>query len=61
MDGNLNFNHVRIAIMPNFERAGRVILIGATSAEALEAAGGYLLLDKAVRELLNKFHVEICG
>jgi hypothetical protein len=47
--------------MPNFEGAGRVILIVATSAEALEAAGGYLLSDKAVRELLDKFRVEICG
>jgi hypothetical protein len=57
MDGNLNVNYVRIAILPNFERAGRVILIGATSAEALEAAGGYLLSDEAIRELLDKFHV----
>lgn len=57
MDGNLNVNYVRIAILPNFEKAGRVILIGATSAEALEAGGTFVLSKDALPELLKVFHV----
>lgn len=55
MDGNLNVNYVRIVILPNFEKVGRVVLIVATSAEVLEAAGAYLLSDEAVHELLKRF------
>lgn len=56
MDGNLNVNYARVAILPNFQKTGRVILIGATSPEALEAAGDYLLSGEAIREILSNFH-----
>jgi hypothetical protein len=55
-DGNLNVNYVRIAIVPNFENSGHVILMGATSAEALEESGAYLLSEEAVSELKTLFH-----
>ncbi len=58
MDGTLNVNYVRIAILPNFRNSAHVILMGATSAEALEAAGVYLLSNESVTELLSIFHAQ---
>ena len=56
-DSNFQINYARIAILPNFENSARVILIGATSGEALEGAGTFLLSPQCVTELLNRFHV----
>lgn len=56
-DGNLNVDYVRIAILPGFNAAGKVFLLGATSTESLEAAGEYLLSDEALARLLAQFHV----
>jgi len=60
-DGNLNVDFVRIAILPGFNAAGRVFLLGATSTESLEAAGEYLLSDEALTRLLAQFHVGQAG
>lgn len=57
MDGNLNVNYVRIAILPNLDNTGHVILLSATSPESLEAASEYLLSAASYRELLERFHV----
>lgn len=57
MDGNLNVNYARIAIVPNLDNTGHVVLLGATSPESLEAAGTYLLSEQSIQQLLNKFHV----
>jgi len=56
-DGNLNVNFVRIAILPGFNTGGKVFLLGATSTEALEAGGEYLLSDDGLKPLLTRFHV----
>lgn len=56
MDGNLNVNYVRIAILPNLDNTGHVILMSATSPESLEAASEYLLSAASYRELLAQFH-----
>jgi hypothetical protein len=56
MDGNLNVNYVRIAILPNLDASGHVVLLSATSAESLEAASSYLLSNDAERLLLKKLH-----
>lgn len=58
MDGNLTVNYVRIAILPNFDRKGRVFLIGATSTEALEAGGDFLTDSEASGMLLKDFGVK---
>lgn len=57
MEGNLNVNYVRIAIVPNLDKSGHVILLSATSAESLEAAGDYLLSNESKRLLLNRLHI----
>jgi hypothetical protein len=57
MDSNLNVNYVRIAILPNLDNSGHVILLSATSAESLEAAGAYLLSNESKRLLLQKLHI----
>ena len=57
MDGNLNVNYVRIAILPNLDNSGHVILLSATSAESLEAAGTYLLSNESKRLLLARLHI----
>jgi hypothetical protein len=57
MDGNLSVNYVRIAILPNLDHTGHVILLSATSAESLEAAGNYLLSIESKRQLLARLHV----
>jgi hypothetical protein len=56
VEGNLRVNYVRIAILPNFQNSGHVVLMGATSPEALEEAGTYLLSDEAVTEVETLFH-----
>lgn len=56
MDGNLNVNYVRVAILPNLDNTGHVILMSATSPESLEAASEYLLSAASYRELLARFH-----
>lgn len=58
MDGNLNVNYVRIAIVPNLDNTGHVILLGATSPESLEAAGVYMLSGESIHELLSRFHAD---
>jgi len=57
MDGNLNVNYVRVAIVPNLDNTGHVVLLSATSPESLEAAGDYLLSAESIHELYAKFHV----
>jgi hypothetical protein len=58
MDGNLNVNYARIAILPNLDNTGHVILLSATSPESLEAASEYLLSPTSSRELCEKFHID---
>lgn len=58
MDGNLNVNYVRIAILPNMDHTGHVILLGATSAESLEASGTYLLSQNSEQEILSRSHAK---
>lgn len=57
-DGDLNVDYVRIAILPNLDNSGHVILLSATSAESLEAAGAYLVSERSERQLLNRFHIK---
>jgi hypothetical protein len=57
MDGNLNVNYVRVAILPNLDNTGHVILLSATSPESLEAASEYLLSPESTRELYTKFRI----
>lgn len=58
MDGNLNVNYARIAILPNLDNTGHVILLSATSPESLEAASEYLLSPTSSRELAEELHVD---
>jgi hypothetical protein len=57
-DGNLNVDYVRIAVLPGFNSPGHIFLLGATSTEALEAGGNYLLSRDALSSILNEFHVK---
>jgi hypothetical protein len=56
-EGALTVNYVRIAILPNLDGVGNVILLSATSAESLEAAGSYLLSPDSKQEILQHFGV----
>jgi hypothetical protein len=56
-EGTLNVNYARIAILPNFGKNGRVILVGATSPEALEAGGYFLVSRTSMDELSKRFSV----
>jgi hypothetical protein len=56
-DGNASINYVRIALLPNLSNNGRVILIGATSLESLEAGGDFLVSKESVQSLLDLFKV----
>lgn len=56
-EADLNVNYARIAILPNFSRNGRVILVGATSQEALEAGGYFLVSGTSLDELSRSFAV----
>lgn len=58
MDGNLDVNYLRIAILPNFDQKGKVFIVGATSTEALEAGGDFLTNPDNSKELLEKFDVK---
>jgi hypothetical protein len=57
-DGGLSVNYVRIAILPNFGNTGHVFLLGATSTEALEAGGSFLLSKDSLEMLRRQFHGE---
>lgn len=57
-EGNLSVNYVRVAVLPNFSGNGRVVLVGATSPEALEAAGTFLSSHEPVPGILKDFHAK---
>ncbi|NUQ28751.1 MAG: hypothetical protein HOQ35_09580 [Acidobacteriaceae bacterium] len=57
-EGNLSVNYVRVAVLPNFSGSGRVVLVGATSPEALEAAGTFLSSHEVVPGILKDFHAK---
>jgi hypothetical protein len=52
-EGELSVNYARIAVLPNMSGTGKVILVGATSAEALEAGGRFILEEASLRELTS--------
>ena len=43
--------------MPNLTNSGKVILVGATDEEALEAGGNFLIQPDDLAKLLGKFSV----
>lgn len=53
----VSINYARVAVLPNFENTGHIVLLGATGLDSLEAAGAYLLDDKAAQDLFQHFHV----
>ena len=48
-------NYARIAVLPNLSGAGRVILVGATSGDALEAGSDFLCAPNSLQDLLRRF------
>lgn len=54
---NLTVNYVRVALLRNLSNDGYVILLGATSEEALEAGGKFLVNPQQLEELLKAFNV----
>ncbi len=57
-DGIQSVNYVRIAILPNYSNTGYVFLVGATSTEALEAGGQFLLSDQSLSLLKSQLHLQ---
>jgi hypothetical protein len=57
-DGNLSVDYVRIAVVPGFNGTGHIFLLGATSTEALEAGGNYLLSRDTLSTILREFHAK---
>lgn len=55
--GNLTLNYARIAMLPNLNNSGRVVLLGATSLGALEAGGNFLVATDSLGSLLRRFQV----
>ena len=55
LQGNPTIGYARIAMLPNLSGNGRVVLIGATDAGALEAGGDFIGAPASMRELLNRF------
>jgi hypothetical protein len=56
-EGQLMVNYVRIAALPNMSGTGKVILVGATSAESLEAGGRFLLQQSSLQTLQRAYGV----
>lgn len=52
----MQINYVRIAFLPNLSNSGRVITIGATSLESLEAGGDFLVSNESIHELQRTLH-----
>jgi hypothetical protein len=55
--GQLTVNYARIAVLPNLSGNARVILVGSTSAEALEAGGRFIMQPDSVQELIHTYGV----
>lgn len=49
--------YVRIAVLPNLNKSGQVVLVGANSLESLEAGGDYLISQDFLNDLLRRFQV----
>jgi hypothetical protein len=56
-EGELTFNYAHIAVLPNMSGSGKVILVGATSLEALEAGGRFILQQESVQKLMRTYGV----
>ncbi len=54
---NLSVNYVRVALLRNFSNDGYIVLLGATSEEALEAGGGFLINQQQMQDLTRHFNV----
>jgi hypothetical protein len=52
---NFSVNYVRVALLRNLSSDGYVILLGATSEEALEAAGRFLIDPQQLSQLVKAF------
>lgn len=57
-EGNLVVNYVRIALLRNLSNSGFVVLLGATSEDALEAGGRFLASQDSLQDLLRTFKVD---
>lgn len=56
-EGELMVNYVRIALLPNLSGNGRVILVGATSPESLEAGGEFLVQRTSLQQMMHALGV----
>lgn len=54
---NLSVNYVRVALLRNFSNDGYIVLLGATSEEALEAGGRFLINQEQLQDLTRHFNV----
>jgi hypothetical protein len=52
----MTINYVRVAFLPNLGGRGRVVLIGATSLESLEAGGDFLADAGTAQKLADMLH-----
>ncbi|MGA7521307.1 MAG: hypothetical protein WBW84_02430 [Acidobacteriaceae bacterium] len=56
-EGALTINYARVALMRNLSNDGYVILIGATSPDAIEAGGRFIVNDDRLAKLMRTFNV----
>jgi hypothetical protein len=54
-NGAFSVGYARLALLPNLTNTGKVILVGATDEQALEAGGNFLLQPDDLAKLLTKF------
>ena len=57
-EGSVETSYARIAMLPNLGGAGKVLLLGATTSGAIEAAGDFLLRPEHLDTLLELLHVK---
>lgn len=52
-EGSLSVNYIRIAVLRNLTDSGYIILLGATSDDALQAGGQFLMAKDSLKDLLQ--------
>jgi hypothetical protein len=62
VEGAFTICYVRLAVLPNLSDAswaetGKVVLVGGTTNQAVEAGGDFLINSSAFEDLLTRFHV----
>ncbi len=57
-DGAVETSYARLALLPNLGGVGKVLLLGATTSGAIEAAGDFLLRREFLDALLQLLHLE---